>query len=33
MDFGPVLLGVPLPLWLALGIIAAGIAWLMKPRR
>lgn len=33
VDHGPVLLGIPLALWLGLGIIAAGFVWLLLPRR
>lgn len=30
---GPTMFGVPLPLWLGLGIIAFGLIWLLVPRR
>lgn len=32
-DYGPLVLGVPLPLWVGLGVIAGGMVWLMLPRR
>lgn len=32
-EYGPPVFGVPLPLWLGLGVIAAGLVWLIMPRR
>lgn len=32
-EYGPLVFGVPLPLWLGLGVIAAGLVWLIMPRR
>lgn len=31
-DYGPMVLGVPLPLWLGLGVIAGGLLWLVSPQ-
>lgn len=32
-EYGLPVFGVPLPLWLGLGVIAAGLVWLIMPRR
>lgn len=32
IDYGPTVLGVPLPLWLGLALIAGGLFWLVMPR-
>jgi ubiquinone biosynthesis protein len=31
-DYGPMVLGVPLPLWVGLGVIAGGLFWRVVPR-
>ncbi len=33
MEYGPTVLGVPVPLWLGLASIACGMIWLILPRR
>lgn len=32
-DYGPLVPGVPLPLWLGLAVIASGMIWLVMPKR